>query len=610
MKIRSNKSSSMVIIMILTSITMYFSCNPDNLDGSDNVNSGSKARFLNISYEPVSLTEKARQIITEYVNSQHEKYDPQVKMITRSVNPDNAYTDATSGVYHGVRESFQYAIALLDLGDEQYTQRAFDIIEKNISLQDQDPDSKSCGVWPYYLEEPFATKKTPIDYNWADFISVILLEVWTGHEDRIPEELKNTIKKSLILAAEEIQRRNVGTGYTNICIIGTYVTYMVSNLFDLDDMKEYAVDRLKRFYDYTLEKGGFVEYNSPGYTLLSLDELNRMQSNIIERQARLMINTLYSMTWDVIARHYHQPSGQWCGPFSRTYNTLADADFYAVLEEASDGGIKFDNAERRADKVARIKNKMPESLMPYFLSPEYPRTETDVFINNDPEVIGTCYLADKYALATANRASFWYQRRPFLGYWGSIDQPKYIQVRLLHDNYDFASAVLRSQQTENKVLAGIHFITNCGAKNFTSDNLGYDGRFETKDLRLRFELGNVGTSELATPSSNNDLFSFVVEGLQFNIQLYLSLFDGLHGQWEKGGDGENSWVDFVIYNGSKKEFKLAEINEAILGFTFFIGTEQGISQPKYNIQNGTMKASWEGLELEIPVKPFPRPSNI
>ena len=80
-----------------------------------------------------------------------------------------------------MRTSFSYAVGLLDDGGRKYRKRAFDIIKKTISLQDTVRSSPTCGVWPYYLEEPLATKKSPVDYNWADFNAVSLLEVYMGH---------------------------------------------------------------------------------------------------------------------------------------------------------------------------------------------------------------------------------------------------------------------------------------------------------------------------------------------------------------------------------------------------------------------------------------------
>jgi hypothetical protein len=559
-----------------------------------------------IQYSAVKLTPGEKQTLNESLQRSHKRYDTVGKMITSTLHGYNYHTDAESGVYHDIRSSFWYAASLLDLGDKQYTQRAFDVIEKTISLQDQDPNSKSYGVWPYFQEEPLATKKTPIDYNWADFNAVTLLDVWLGHQDEIPGSLKPTIKNSIILAAKAVQKRNVRPGYTNIAIMGTYVTYTVSHLFDLQEMKEYARKRLKNFYDYTLDKGGFTEYNSPTYTIVALDELYHMKMHIVEPSAKQMIDSLYSIGWKIIARHYHQPTGQWAGPHSRTYGTLVGPSFYAILKEGSAGKIVTGIEEKQRE--VKIKHQIPEYLLHYFLSPEYPRTEIETFEKVEPQIIGTCYMTDKYALSTANLSSLWIQRRPFLAYWGDVKNPKYLQVRFLHDNYDFTSVNFQSQQKENAVLAGINFATNAGDKHPSFDRLK-DGKFKAKDLRLRFEFGNVKMEDLTIPSPNNAINIFYINGLQFNLQLYQTIFDQYLGHWEKGGNERASWVDFVIYSGSEADFNLSEMKQAILGFTFSMGIK-GIHlstvRPEYSIKDGMFNSKWNGLMLEIPVKPQPR----
>jgi hypothetical protein len=557
-----------------------------------------------IQYSKVQLTPDEKRIVGDALKEMHEKYDPEAKMITSIIHGYNYHTDASSGKFHQVRSSFSYAVLLLDYGDKQYTQRAFDVIAKTLSLQDQDNKSKSCGVWPYYQEEPLATKKSPIDFNWADFNAVSLLDVWMGHQDEIPADLKPKIKQALILAARSIQKRNMGPGYTNIAIMGTYVTYMVSHLFDLPEMKDYATMRLKRFYEYTLDKGGFTEYNSPTYTIVALDELFRMKLHIVEPLAKQQIDALYSIGWEIIARHYHKPSGQWAGPHSRSYSTLVNPTFYAILKEGSNGQIDLGIEQKRSD--VKVKHQIPAHLMHYFLSPEYPRTEVDVFEKEKPQITGTCYLTKEFALSTANRSSLWNQRRPFLLYWGEVKSPKYLQVRLLHDNYDFSAATFYGQQKDNQVLAAINFISNGGDKHITIDRLK-EGKFKAKDLRLRFEFGNVKSPEaLAIPTATTDPFMIKLDQLTLNFQLYSAEFDGGKGRWEKGGDGKNSWIDYVFYSGTEKEIDLTKMSQAVAGFTCAVSSaDQKIEFKKADVseKDGVLKAEWNGLKLETPMKP-------
>ncbi len=563
-----------------------------------------------IRYGPVDLTAEEKNILSESMEEAHKKYDPAEQMITSTLKNHYQYhTDATDGVLHQTRGSLNYAVGLLDSGDPQYEQRAFDIIRKTISLQDTVRANKTHGIWPYYLEEPLATKKSPADWNWADFLGVSLLDIYMGHQEKLPADLKKTIKNSLIRAAESIQKRNVGPGYTNIAIMGTYMTYLTSHLFDLPEMQDYAEKRLQTFYDYTQENG-YTEYNSPTYTRVALDELVRMKQHIVEPEAKKKIDFLYDTAWEMVARHFHKPSGQWAGPHSRSYSSIVRPEYYAILDQASDGKIKLPYTEKRGE--VKIKHEIPEKLMPYFLSPQYPRTERDVLRLDAPQIIGTSYLTGQYALSTANRSTMWNQRRPFLAYWGTPEKPHYLQVRMMHDDYDFSVADFFSDQKENKVLAAITFATNGGDKHISIDRIS-EGKFKAKDLRLRFEFGKVPESDLTLPDASGAPFTIETGGLQFSILMYLAEFGGMKGRWEKGSDDDASWVDYVLYKGNEKDFDLTEMDEAALGFAFLLnqkGQKIEMKQISASRQGGTLAAQWEGLKVSVPTKPMEQPKNL
>jgi len=230
----------------------------------------------------------------------------------------------------------------------------------------------------------------------------------------------------------------------------------------------------------------------------------------------------------------------------------------------------------------------------------------DVFEKEKPQIIGTCYLTKEFTLSTANRSSLWNQRRPFLLYWGEVKSPKYLHVRLLHDNYDFSSATFYGQQKDNQVLAAINFISNGGDKHITIDRLKA-GKFKAKDLRLRFEFGNVKNPEtLAVPAAITDPFTINLAPLKLSFQLYSAEFDGEKGRWEKGGDGKASWIDYVFYSGAEKEIDLTKMARAVAGFTFEVNSaDQKIEFKKADVseKDGVLKAEWNGLKLETPVKP-------
>lgn len=563
-----------------------------------------------IRYEPVNVSDADILVLQKKIAEMDKLYDPEGKMITQVLKGWNYHTDAESGTFHDVRASLYYAVALLDCGMKEYEQRAFDVIEKTISLQDTDPNSRSCGVWPYFEEEPLATKKSPIDYNWADFNAASLLDIYMGHKDRLPAKLLKEVEDALILAAKSIQKRNCGPGYTNIAIMGTYITYTTSHLFNMPEMQDYANKRLKKFYEYTLEKGGFSEYNSPTYSIVAIDELNRMQRHIVEPEAKQMIDDLYAKCWDMIARHYHKKTAQWAGPHSRSYSSLVETSFYGILKEASNGKIDLGYNPERAD--VKIKHHIPENLLPYFLTPQYPRTEIDVFEKEKPQVVGTAYLTDNYVLSSASRSSMWNQRRPLTAYWGELNMAHYLQIRLLHDMFDFSTASIFTQQKENNVLAIINFGTNGGDKHLSIDRIR-DGKFKAKDLRLRFEFGNCKEINTTLPTKENESFTIQAYDSQTTIRLLEGKFGNLKGYWEKGSEGKNSWVDYVIYSGKEKDFDLTQIEQAVYALALSFGNQSDkISTDKANttISDNILNASWGNLSVQAPVKPDKCPGNL
>lgn len=586
------------ILAFLSAVLINWSCD------SNKYNDGF------IQYEPIIVSKSDQQVLQKKIAEMDQLYDPEGKMITQELKGWNYHTDAEIGIFHDVRSSFYYAVALLDCGIKEYEQRAFDIIEKTISLQDTNTNSRSCGVWPYFEEEPLATKKSPIDYNWADFNAVSLLDIYMGHKDKLSSELQESIKSALILAAKAVQKRNCGPGYTNIAIMGTYVTYVTSRLFDIPEMQEYATKRLKIFYDYTMEKGGFSEYNSPTYSIVAIDELNRMQRHIVEPGAKKMIDELYAKCWDMIARHYHKKTAQWAGPHSRSYSSLIDTSFYGILKEASDNKIDLGYNPERAD--VKIKHHIPESLLSYFLTPQYPRSEIDVFEKEEPQIIGTTYLTDNYVISSVSRSSLWNQRRPLTAYWGELNKAHYLQVRLLHDMFDFSTASIFTRQKENNILAVINFGTNGGDKHLSIDRI-QDGKFKAKDLRLRFEFGNCKEINTTLPVKPNEAFTINACESQTVIRLLENKFGNLKGYWEKGNDKENCWVDYVIYNGQEKDFDLTQIQQAVYAFALSFGNltdHVSVKNAHATISNNILEASWDDLAVQAPVKPVKCPGNL
>ncbi len=554
-----------------------------------------------IKYSTPKLSKE--QLVTVRNGIKGVDYDEKEAMVLTKITEWQYHIDTVGVTYHRVGNTFSYARMLLNTQEDKYIDRACKAILASIALQDVNPKSKTYGLWPYFKEEPLATKRTPPDFNMADFFSVTLLDIYMGHKQRLPDSVVSKIVASLKLASRCIQKRDQGPSYTNIAIMGTYVTYMVSHLFNMPDMQDYAAKRLKIFYDYTIEKQGFTEFNSPTYTLTALDEISRMKQHIVEPDAKAMVDKINDVAWNIIARHFHKPTGQWAGPNSRSYSTLLKQEkLFTILNLASKGKVGLVEKKYDANEIL-LEYEMPEKYVPYFNSPVYPRMESDVFEPNEPKVTGTTLLEKDFVLSTANRSCLWNQRRPFLAYWGTSESPRYLQFQFLHNNYDFSSAAIFTQQENTDILAGVNLFLFGGDKHIGLDKIK-TGKFKAKDLRLRFRFGGTKSSDvLSIPTKENEPFQFKIDDLSFQIHLFQASYDKQKGYWEKGGDGKDAWIDYVLYAGAEKEIDLNAVQEAVWAFTFSMGKKGQklpTSKPEFDIIDKTFHAKWNNLKIDFP----------
>ncbi len=313
----------------------------------------------------ISPLQKAR--LLKALEGPDRQYDPREKMLRRPFSSPGYHTTITGGTVHPTRDSLGYAVALLDTGEPERLKRAEDVLRKVISLQDQNPKSRTYGIWSWFLEEPLS-KMSPPDWNWADFCGVQLLQVALDHRKRLDPDLAGQVDDAIRHAAASIRRRNVGPAYTNISIMGTYVTLVAAELYDDADLKAYALDRLKKICDYNTGQGAFTEYNSPTYTVVAVEELARLRLHVRDAAARGLVEALYRMGWEEIAQHFHPPTRQWAGPHSRCYGTLLGRGTLAFIDRALEGRAGFGSEEVPSLHEHRLPAPCPPDFAPLFLS--------------------------------------------------------------------------------------------------------------------------------------------------------------------------------------------------------------------------------------------------
>jgi hypothetical protein len=556
---------------------------------------------------PLSLNDTQKSRLNQALVSHHEKYDPDEAMLKRPFSSPGYHTTLKGGMVHPTREAANYAVALLDTGDAELQKRAEAVLRKIVSLQDTNPENKTYGIWSWFLEEPLS-QMAPPDWNWADFIGTQLLQIALSHCERLPADLMAQIDAAIGHACRAIIKRNVGPGYTNIAIMGTYVTLVAGELYNNDEFRDYGLRRLKNFHEFTLKHGAFSEYNSPTYTIVALEEIGRLRAHVRTPEAKPLIEDIYRVAWQEIADHFHAPTQQWAGPHSRAYRTLLPQSLLAHIERSTEGRVNFGVPASPSLHEHRLPLPAPRDLEPFFTTLDKPRELAKTFVRDEPRIIGTTYLAPQFALGTINRGDLWNQRRSLLAYWGDAKAPSYLHLRFLHDGYDFSAAQFFSAQSGGAALAAINFATDGGDTHVSLDRIK-NATFKAKDLRLRFELGGeAGKKAPLAPhdSSSGTTLQFADKSiglLNINLLVPFARFGDLSAKWEVGQDKDRAWLDKVLYSGEERTFNLSEINEAALGVGVALFQGKSIHSIKAQALDGRLYLKQANLAIDIPMRP-------
>ena len=540
------------------------------------------------------------------------RYDPAEKMIRRPFSSPGYHTTLKGGYVHPTRDSLQYAVALLDSGEPDRLKRAEEILRRVIALQDQDPKSRTYGIWSWFMEEPL-DKMSPPDWNWADFCSTQLLQVARDHQHRLPDDLRHKVKQSITHAAYSIKRRNVGPGYTNIAIMGTYVTLTAGELFGVDELTEYGKARLQRFYDHTLAHGSFSEYNSPTYSVVAIKEITRMLHYVQDPDSQKILQKLNSFAWHHVARHFHPPTRQWAGPHSRCYRTLLGKSTLAFIQRATGGKVNFMPASETAVSLDahRLRAKCPPDLLYYFTDLPSPRLEVEAFARNKPnrhDIIGTTYQHRDYTLASVNIGDLWNQRRPLLAYWNTDAGVVAMRLRCLHDGYDYSSASIFTVQDKSDILGAVVFATDRGDTHISLDRLK-NATIKATDLRIRLQLeGAVANLKLPEKVELNRPIRISSGRINCDFKVAHAVFGDFPITIHTSRDGNTAWIDIVLYNGKQTQIDFRKIDEAAIIFTLSLNPQLATRNSKPETRNpapGLITTNWRNMSLTVPTKPMP-----
>ncbi|MBT3601921.1 MAG: hypothetical protein HN521_02540 [Candidatus Latescibacteria bacterium] len=556
----------------------------------------------------ISQAEQKRRL--KALEKRHEEYDPEERLVKRYMGGAYSYNHYARNMdVHPTRESLGYAVALLDTYDDSFLDRAQDVLRRIIDIQEDDPNHQHYGVWPHLMEEPLG-KGPYVDRNWADFLGKDMLHVMIFHKDRLPAELADEVEASLRRAVEAIRIRNVGAGYTNIAVMGSYVTLVAGETLRDDEILERGLDRLQILHEHTQETGTFTEYNSPTYTMVALRDLSGFRHHVKHPKGKQMVDDLFRIAWETVAHHFHVPSRQWVGPNSRYYAVFTGEDVLRFIERWTSAKVDFGYGEAPGEPdLEDMAAQCPADLEDFFVALDQPRTLVQTVQKRSPiSLISTTYVTPELGLGTVNHQDLWNQRRNIVAFWGNYKAPSYCRVRLMYDGYDLSTGALWTVQDKNRVLGAVTFATDGGGKHLSLEKLE-NGTFEAEELSLRFEFGGAAASvELPSPGSLDQPVHIDFGDLSVGIQVPFARFDNSDLRWETGRAdvervGEGSFLDVTIHRGDSRVFVLPEIQEAVVVFGLQVGGDNMIAPATATQQGDLVAAQWGDLSFAVPIRP-------
>lgn len=561
------------------------------------------------------MTMEPNNMLLEQLANWHEEYTLELRMVRKPFHTPGYHSTLKNVAFtHPTLAAFVYALGLLDSRQPVYVERAQGILEQVISLQDQNPEHATFGIWSWFYEEPLEMMAPP-DWNWADFCGKRLVLAEQRHSDLLGSELREQIRHALYCACDAIIKRNVGPGYTNIAIMGAFVTLLTGEVYNEAKYLNYGLERLRLIHEYTKQLGTFQEYNSPTYTIVAIQELSSIHTATQVAEAKQLSSELLDVAWGLVAEHFHAPSKQWSGPHSRAYNTLMTSEILSFVQIASHGELSFLPEEQLKYNLDWYRNDIG---CPAKYIPAFKRTETGELIQTiSKDEAGhivnqaTTYMEGPVSVGTFSKDVMWNQRRNLLAYVRNGDASTYIHLRLLNDGYDYSSGIYSSVQKGRDVLFGIGFCTNGGNTHIGLDPI--DGAIESSDLRVRFEIGG-SLHDVRAEAVSREAESVVVHiaDQMLRVNNLFTAFDGEQPSWELGGDQHKQFLDYVIYSGEKKRFDFVSMQEALLLFAWRLGEEgEELEATASVIQAGEsteVQAEFHApnrhdLQLTLPLKP-------
>jgi hypothetical protein len=478
-----------------------------------------------------------------------------------------------------------------------------------VELQDQDESSQTFGVWPYYLEEPLAEMNPP-DANWADFIGARLAHVVIEHAGKISANALEAARGALGRAARAIVKRDMVAEYTNIAVMGSGVAAAAGEALGEPQWIDYGRRKLAAGEESVARNGSFAEYNSPTYTVVALEECERMLQLVRDPVVRDSAQRLLEVAWRLIADHWHPATQQWAGPHARAYSDRLMPAALRRIARATGIDVAISPEQTPGcDGLLVHPQPCPVELLPRFR--HLPSDPTKIHQRcrrgeeGQPDRVATTWFSASACLGSFNRGHLWNQSRPLIGYWSAPGRCAVVRARLLIDGEDFAAGHIVQDQRGPRVLSAVHFWSGAGLHH-PFFGVPPDGIVRLADLRLRISV-----------EADNAELRAVRDGVWSlragEHQLVVHTLPGRLGEeeivWSAGRDDRRGWLDAICVAGPVRRLAVAEVPLQLAFAVELIGAEQSPSASPLSVSSDGQRvaAAWiePGLLVSVPLRAVP-----
>jgi hypothetical protein len=212
------------------------------------------------------------------------------------------------------RDLFAYALVLCEA--RQHPERLDKLFSLAEQMQDRDPKSRGFGNFSWSWRGGKV-----MDYNAVDFSMRGGTLLWLKDRDLIPAPARERLEKLLEFSVQGCLRHEVKPSYSNIAIMNAGDLILLGEELGQPSVADEGYVRLDAMFRYT-QKVGIHEFNSPTYTGVDLDGLERIVTFCRRDSGRGEAEALLKLFWTDVALNWYPPAQKLAGAQSRTYDFL------------------------------------------------------------------------------------------------------------------------------------------------------------------------------------------------------------------------------------------------------------------------------------------------